>query len=181
MRRPIVLALLGCPSSGGGSSQVPPAQPDRILLVAERARVYRTRNDNVTTVDQLAPGTVDQAVQALVGAYGELGIDVNTIEPRAGRVGARAYSAPSRIGGKPLATFVDCGTDNFGNPRASTYAVVLDVTSAVEPASAGYVRASTLLTARGRQRGVSSDPIVCTTTGALEKRINVLMASRMAK
>ena len=43
------------------------------------------------------------------------------------------------------------------------------------------MRASTGLTAQARQRGVSSDPIVCASTGALEKRINVLLAMRMAK
>ena len=183
MRRLLVLALLGC-ASGGSSAPAPadaPAPPDRILLVDQQGRVYRTTNTVTPGVDQVVPGTTDEAVQALLGAYGELGLSVNTIEPRAGRVGARDFSAPSRLGGRLISTYVDCGPDNFGNPRASTYALLLNVQSAVQPASAGHVRATTTMTATGRKRGVSGDPITCESTGVLEKQLNVLMAARLAK
>lgn len=187
MRRVLVLALLGCASGGSGGGKptsttvTPAAAPERVVLVDARGRVYRTTDDNVTALEQLAPGTPAQAVQALVGAYEELGITVNTVDPAAGRVASENFSPTSRVGGKPLTAYVDCGTDNFGRSRVGTYAVTMTTRSAVQPAGAGQVRVQTVMSASAKQRGVSADPIACQSTGALEMRLNTMFATRMAK
>ncbi len=80
-----------------------------------------------------------------------------------------------------MTKYVDCGADQFGRPRAGTYALTISTTSAVNPATAGYMRVQTVMTASARQRGVSGDAITCSSTGALEKRLNTLLATRSAK
>jgi hypothetical protein len=177
MRRLLVLALLGCASGGSGA-----APPDRVVLVDRtNGRVYRTTNDNVSAVEQEVPGTIEGVVQALVGSYEELGVTVNTVQPKDGRVAAESFAAPSRLGGKPVTAYVNCGIDHTGRARAATYAVTLNSSSRVQPASTGQVRVSTVLMATARPRAVSGDPIACESTGELEKRINVLVAARSAK
>ncbi len=182
MRRLLLaLATLGCASSRGDTPDgTTSSSPDRILLV-DQGRVYRTTNDNVNAVEQLVPGTREQVMQWLVGAYEEVGVSVNTVEPKAGRVASESFVTPSRLGGQPMTKYVDCGADQFGRPRAGTYALTISTTSAVNPATAGYMRVQTVMTASARQRGVSGDAITCSSTGALEKRLNTLLATRSAK
>ena len=181
MRRLLLLALLGCAS--GGSK--PPSSgstpfPDRVVLVDERGRVYRTPDTGVSAAEQEVPATTRDAVEALVGVYGAVGIDVNQLDWNNGRVGARGFAAPRRLDGKLLATYLDCGTTSVGQPRANNYAVTMQIESAVRPVTAGNVVLTTLASGTARQQGVSSEPLNCTTTGYLERRINLLAAERLA-
>lgn len=183
MRRLLVLSLslLGCASSsGGGAPADPAAAVDRVLLIDERGRVYRSAANSPLAAEQTVPGTVQQAVQALVGSYEELGLSVSSIDWANGRVGVRVPMAPRRIGGQPIARYVDCGTNHMGEPRANSYAVTLSVQSSATPAAAGEVLMTTLASATARQQGVSSDPLNCPTLGVLEKRVNTLAAERIA-
>jgi hypothetical protein len=177
MRRLLILAIVGCASGGGSTST---GQPDRILLVDEQGRVYRTTNNSVNTVDQEIPGTREEVVRHLVGAYEELGVTVTAVDPQLGRVAAANFTSPSRLGGQLLPKYVNCGADQFGRPRAGTYELLLNTTSMVEPGAAGYMRVRTAMTATARQRGVSGDPITCETTGELEKRLNTMTVTRAA-
>lgn len=181
MRPFLLLALLGCASGGGtGSPAVTNAAPDRVLMVDERGRVLRTTNQTASAAEQEVPATTQQALQALVGAYESMGVTVNQIDWNTGLMGARNFSAPRRIAGKQLATYIDCGTTSVGQPRANSYAVMLTVESVVRPGSTGSVMLTTLATGTARQQGVSGDPVHCVTTGALEKRINLLATERLA-
>jgi hypothetical protein len=183
MRRLLVLSfsLLGCASSGGGGTAAPsPAALDRVVLTDERGRVYRSAANTASAAEQTVPGTVQQAVQALVGTYEGLGLSVSTIDWTNGIVGVRMPTAPRRIGGQSIARYVDCGTNHLGEQRANSYAVTLNVQSSVVPAAAGEVQVTTLASATARQQGVSSDPLNCPTLGVLEKRVNALAAERLA-
>jgi hypothetical protein len=178
MRRLLVLALLGCASGGSGA---PPAvsTPDRILMVDERGRVLRTTDNPNEGSEQLVPAAPGATLQALVGAYGELGLAVNTLETREGRVAARGVAAPRRIAGKPLSAYLDCGNDVVGAPAANGYAVLLNVESLVTPDAPGTVRIRSFVTASARAQGVSSTAVHCTTTGALEKRLHLAAATKL--
>jgi hypothetical protein len=181
MRRFLVgLVTLGCASGGGSTAVSAPAGPDRVILV-DQGRVYRTTNDNMSAVEQLVPGTQEQVLQHLVGAYEEIGVSVNSMEPKVGRIASQSFLTPSRLGGQPITKYVDCGADQFGRPRAGTYAVTITTTSTVAPATTGYMRVQTLMTANARQRGVSGDAINCVSTSELEKRVNTLVAARSAR
>jgi hypothetical protein len=183
MRRLLVLALLGCASSGGrgGSTTTTTPAPDRILLVDERGQIYRSTNNTIDVAEQIVPGTRDVAVQQLVGAYEELGISVTSMETAAGRVASQNFTPALRLGGQPMTTYVNCGADQFGRPRAGTYALLLNTSSSVDEPSPGQVRVRTVMRATGRQRGVSSEPINCESTGLLERRLHTMFATRMAK
>jgi hypothetical protein len=183
MRRLLVLSvsLLGCASSGGGAPAAPATAIDRVVLTDERGRVYRSAANTPVAAEQSVPGTVQQAVQALVGTYEALGLSVTTIDWTNGQVGVRVPTAPRRIGGQALARYVDCGTNHLGEQRANSYAVTLSVQSSATPATtAGEVLITTLASATARQQGVSSDPLNCPTLGVLEKRVNTLAAERIA-
>lgn len=180
MRRLLLLALLGCASSGSSPSSGSTPFPDRVVLTDERGRVYRTPDTGVGAAEQEVPATTRDAVEALVGVYGAVGIDVNQLDWNNGRVGARNFPAPRRLEGKSLGTYLDCGTTSVGQPRANNYAVTMHIESVVRPGSTGNVVLTTLTSGTARQQGVSSDPINCTTTGYLERRINLLAAERLA-
>ena len=152
-----------------------------MLLVDNSGRVYRTTSDNERAVAQELPGTTMQVVQHLVGSYEELGVVVNSAVSAEGRVSSSNFVAPRRIGGEPVGSYVNCGTDYHGRARADLFAVTLNTTSLVTPASAGRVRVSTIVTATAQQRGVSGNSIACESTGALERRIHALAATRAAQ
>jgi hypothetical protein len=148
--------------------------------VDERGRVYRTNVVPPDLPEQVVPGTAQQTVQALVGVYESLGLSVNTIDWNTGLVGARGFVAPRRVAGATLSRYLDCGASQVGQLRADSYAITLDVESWAKPKEAGQVVVSTRTSATARQRGVSGDPLPCTTTTALEKRIHLELARRLA-
>ena len=182
MRRALILALLGCASGGGssGSGASAPAVPDRVVLVDERGRVYRSAGGGAAAAEQEVPATTQQAVQALVGVYESLGVSVNVLDWTTGRVGVKRFAAPRRLGDRAMSSYMDCGVTSVGQPRANSYAVTLNMESVVQPGTTGKVVITTLASGTARQLGVSSDPLGCTTTGQLEKRVNVLAAERLA-
>lgn len=183
MRVLLLLAVVGCASSGGGTATQPAPQsaPDQVLLVDASGKVYRRTADQDRPVEQTTPGTVADVTQALLAAYGDLGMPAVSAEPGAGRVASREFEAPSRIGGRPISSYVDCGSDPMGSPRAASYAVWLIARSSVAAVDSGHVTVGTVVRATARQRGVSADPIVCESTGALEKRVNLQAVTHLAK
>jgi hypothetical protein len=183
MRVLLLLAVVGCASSGGGTTTQPAPQgpSDQVLLVDASGKVYRRTGDQDRPVEQTAPGTVADGVQAVFAAYGDLGVPAVTAEPATGRVASREFEAPSRIGGRPISSYIDCGSDPMGSPRAASYAVLLTARSNVTAADSGHVTLGTVVRATARQRGVSADPIACESTGALEKRINLQAITHLAK
>lgn len=180
MRCLLALALLGCASSGGGPSPSS-GRPDRVILVDDVGRVYRSSTSDAAAVEQLVPGTTPQVVHDLVGAYEAVGVPVTTLEPKTGRVAAENFVAPSRLGKQQISAYVDCGVDHLGRPRASVYDVMLTMISLVRPASEGEVRVSTSMTATARPRGVSGNSIDCMSTRALEQRLTIVLAERRAR
>ena len=181
MRRLLVLALLGCASAPASN----PPPPDRVILVDDRGRVYRTANDANEGVTQDVPGPRDDVLRAVVGVYQDLGLDVNTLDPAAGLVGARNLNVPRRLGGQPISKYLNCGSDPMGGPTADSYLVTINAQSVATPASQGGksddVLVRTTVPATARRPGVSADPVHCTSNGALEKRINLLVAERRAR
>ena len=179
----LILALAGCASGSGTSTSAGsvPGDPNRVVLVDDAGRVYRTPSSRAPGHEQSVPATRQAAVQALVGAYEALGLSVNTLSWNDGRVGVRGFNAPRRIDGTPLGKFFDCGTNHLGEPRANRYAMRLDVESVVVPQSTERVLFSTTAGATAKQLGVSSDPLHCSTLGELEKRLNLIATQRLTE
>ncbi|CAA9361154.1 MAG: hypothetical protein AVDCRST_MAG40-3488 [uncultured Gemmatimonadaceae bacterium] len=185
MRRPslpfLLLPLLACASSGarsGGANA--PAPPDRVVLVDERGRIYRSPVLRNEAEEQVVPGTMQQSVQALVAAYESLGLSVNTVDWTTGLVAARGLAAPRRIGGIVLGRYVDCGSTQVGQQRADSYAVTLNTESVVRPGETGRMVISTFMNGSARPRGVAGEPVPCATTRALERRIHLQVAKQLA-
>lgn len=181
MRHLCVLLLAGCAS---GAPRDPASGPtgvtDRVLLVDERGRVYRTTAARTDVPEQVVPGTARQTVEALVGVYESLGLSVNAVDWTAGVVAARGVDAPRRIAGAALSTYLDCGSSQIGQQRADSYAITIYVESLAKPEGPGRMIVSTRTNGTARPRGVSGDPLTCVTTLALEKRIHLEVARRLA-
>lgn len=181
MRGLLALALLGCASSGGPPPLTAVARPQRVLMIDEGGRVYRSIGSDAAAVEHLVPGTVAEVVHDLVGAYEAAGIPVTSVEPKEGNVAAVNFQAPGRLGKQPIASYVDCGIDHLGRARASTYDVMITMMSTAQPATQGDVRVSTAMIATARPRGVSGNRIDCASTRALEQRVGMLVAERRVK
>lgn len=181
MRHLYVLLLVGCASGAARDpASATTAATDRVLLVDERGRVYRTTATHSDVPEQVVPGTARQTMEALVGVYESLGLSVNAVDWTAGVVAARGMGAPSRIAGAALSTYLDCGASHMGQPRADNYAVTIDVESRMKPETPDRMIVSTRTNATARPRGVSGDLLPCVTTTALEKRIHLEVMRRLA-
>jgi hypothetical protein len=180
VRRLVVLALLGCASAGGNSTPAP-EPPDRILVVDDRGTVYRTLNERNDGSQQSLPVTRQQAYIALVAAYGDLGLEVNTLDSKVGRVGARNVNAPRRLAGQQLAKYLDCGSDRVGAPAANSFAVLLNAESVVAAEANGSSEVRTVVSASAQEHGTSASRIPCTSTGQLERRINLTAVTHVVR
>jgi hypothetical protein len=74
---------------------------------------------------------------------------------------------------------VDCGVDPTRGQLANFYRLTMSLLTTVLPDPGGGTRLETRLIAEGRQRGVSSNSIPCSTTGRLEERVAELVKQRV--
>lgn len=172
--RAILLALAGCATSDPG---IPPlgnsASPNiethdggsntgtYLFSFAKEDRRF----------DVVVPGTVEEARTNVMRAFATLGIPANVLKTTPLVIGSERIVLRRMFDGKPLATFLDCGTTNVG-PVANVYRIQAALLAAVHPARPEGVRIETRLTAQGVSNdGASGGGVDCTTTGALEKRL----------
>lgn len=92
--------------------------------------------------------------------------------------GRRAYGfrgrMPARLAGRRPSAYLQCGHSLAGS-NADPYEIRLSVVTAVEREGESS-RVSTLVVATARPRGVSGNPVPCTTTGELERAIAEALA-----
>ncbi|HEX8320973.1 hypothetical protein [Longimicrobium sp.] len=166
----LLLFLAGC------AAQAPtPRGPERVSTVA-----LTTANDGMVeasvrsraeprTANVLLP--LDSAWAALPGAYAAVGLTgAGVIDEAARQFGVAPTTLPRRLDNSPLSRFVDCGSTRL-IPNADTYAVRLQVTTQLVAEGAAITRVQTLVEGTARSREMSGNPVLCTSTGELERRI----------
>jgi hypothetical protein len=122
------------------------------------------RTDNV-----LLP--LDSAWAALPGAYAAVGLTGGgVIDEAARQFGVAPTTLPRRLDNTPLSRFVDCGSTRL-IPNADSYAVRLQVTTRLVAEGTGITRLQTFVEGTARPREMSGNPVQCTSTGELERRI----------
>ena len=181
MRRLAALApaLLFAAACAPAATPATPA-PDRILAVDTDGRVIRR-----STADENARATIaapiDKVWPALVLAYADMGIDPSVADRGAGRYGNGNFLAPKRIAGRNLGEFFNCGSGLTG-PYIENGRLTANVVTTVQAGPDGTTTlASTYASGTLRRNdGTSTDPIVCSSTGALEEALRRGIEKRVA-
>jgi hypothetical protein len=115
---------------------------------------------------------------ALASAYSDLGIEVKLSDPTNGQIGNRNFSKIHSLAGEPISKFLDCGMILMGQ-AADNYRITMSVVSQVT-ARGAETNLETWLTASARDLGTSTASVSCSSTGALETRINQLVLQRIS-
>ncbi|MDQ3522790.1 MAG: hypothetical protein M3434_10705 [Gemmatimonadota bacterium] len=104
--------------------------------------------------------------------YEALKIPVGTIDQNTRVIGNRRIESRSgRIAGERASSYLNCGNTGIGGPIADSYQVNLSVLTQIVPAAGGSTQVQTSIEASATQRGVSSAPVRCASTGRLEQQI----------
>lgn len=127
------------------------------------------RNNTRALTDTIAVG-VDRAWAALPGVYNALGLTgggvIDSDDHMYGVSGARL----ARIDGKHLDEYLDCGSGMSG-PRANVDEVRVTAITRLIKNAAGGTRVETLVSASAKPRGVSVNPVRCSSRATLEPLI----------
>ena len=166
----LVLFLAGC-----AAPALTPGGPERVSTVAVTTgndggleASIRSRAEPRTAV-VLVP--LDSAWAALPAAYAALGLtDAAVIDQAARQFGAGPTTLPRRLNDTPLSRFVNCGSTRF-MPNADSYAVRLQVSTQLVAEGTAVTSVQTLVEGTARPREMSGNPVQCTSTGELERRI----------
>ncbi|HZG44565.1 MAG TPA: hypothetical protein VEY93_16555 [Longimicrobium sp.] len=125
----------------------------------------------VQASDNLVTLSLANAWAALPGAYAAVGLTGGAIVNEAEHMfGMGPVVLPRRLGNTPLSRFVDCGSTQF-IPNADSYAVRLQVNTQLMSEGTAATRVLTVVEGTARSREMSGNPVTCTTTGELERRI----------
>ncbi|HZS58445.1 MAG TPA: hypothetical protein VFA43_04195 [Gemmatimonadaceae bacterium] len=118
------------------------------------------------------PQPLDSAYTNLKKAYLSMGIELTTLDPASHVVGNRRVAVRTKMLGRNLSAFLNCGQDAvMGWPRADHYQVIFSVVSTLSSADAGRTRVVTLVTGEASDMASSASAVYCSSTGALESTI----------
>jgi hypothetical protein len=150
--------------------------PSRVTIAYDRGAASNdlayTREDHVSR-DTVA-GRREPLMRQLATVYRDLGLPVNLLDPTGFAASTGSFSVQGRVGGVPADRYFNCGFTATGGSRAQSYGLTVTVTTQLAPAPAadsGSTLVMTGVSVFARQAGMSSNPVPCASTGALEKRI----------
>lgn len=116
-------------------------------------------------------GNRDAIFAALNTVFAELKIPVELNDPAHGLLRNLNAEISRRLGGEPLSRYIDCGRGFSGN-NADVYRITLAVAAWIVPNAGEPKNLMVAIAASGRDpAGSKSAYSVCTSRGALEKRI----------
>ncbi len=161
----VLLGILGC----GGT-------PMDQQIPINRGRGY-TRAIDTLGVELTVTASAAKAWEVLAAVYTDLGLEINFREPAAVRLGSCFQKVRSRLGKKPLSTFVDCGDTN-GLPNADRYEVAITVLTTVRPHPNGGASLFTFVQGVGLDGASSTNRRWCYSRGTLEERIRAGVAAK---
>jgi len=164
----IFLTAMACSTQAPGIETSPGPRPG-VLPTGSGAEINLARDSYVD--EDVVPGSVADVWRVLPVAWGDAQVPVNSANTAQRTLRSGSFKAPSRIVGKSLSDFFDCGYSISG-PRVTLWEVTVDVASAVLPDSAGMSRVATMVNASARPRdGSSTGSVACTSRGELERII----------
>jgi hypothetical protein len=111
---------------------------------------------------------------ALPLVYDSLRVPIALVDTVNMRLGSGSFH-PSRIGGKRLSRYLDCGRGMTG-ANADIYRVTVSLVTWVSAQSGGRTQIHTAIQANAKARDVNSYPVNCSSKGILEREIAELTA-----
>lgn len=170
MRRTTLLiaaALVGC--APASSSIVPrPEPPARIEATSTGVEVRLDADERV--VGGVVPRSADDAWDALVALYGQLGFPIEVRDPNRRAIATEIFRAPRRILDRRLRSYMDCGQTLTG-ARVDMWRVSARLMTELEPTGDGTTVRSRLTASARPRDGSSTPPVPCTSSGELEREI----------
>lgn len=169
----------GCAGSSGTQTTDIGVTPmsQQVTLPSQQSIRLNTTATSVAISEPIAVGA-DSAYNLLLKVYADLQIPITTMDPRQRMSGNPNFKIRRRLGGVTLVKYLDCGNKD-GVPNAESYDVVLNIMSAIGGATTGRSTVSTRVDAIASHPVFgSSNQLVCTTTGELEKRIAVAVKEK---
>lgn len=172
---PLLLAATACASTPGAA----PAPSDRVLAVDADGRVIRrSALDERAHASFAAP--MDKVWSALVLSYADAGIPPTIVDRARGQYGNTGLALSRRFACRPLGDFFECGAGMTG-PYVDSGRLTATVVTSLARASDSTTTASTAVTGTlKRNDGATSDPITCSSTGALEELLRRGVEERLA-
>lgn len=178
----LILAI-GLAGQGAAAQTPPPASAtaggytSRFIPVDVLSRML----ERPESVDEAILLTADRAAAwaALKAALTELGVPIGFDDPAAGEIGHQRARLFRRLGKQPLSSYLRCGSGSTG-PNADSYAVYLTFVAFLRPAGEGTVAVAPFLTAHAVDvAGGRNDPVACTSSGRLERRLGELLRRQL--
>lgn len=173
------LAAGGCASTSGEDGAAPRSST-RIYGVT--GREVGSAEMELTNDASVVEGALDAAPQrvweALVQVYEELGIPLTGADAQRRILDTQSVRV-SRIGGRSMARWVDCGS-TFSGPRADSWDVYVTLTTQVVGEGEAGSRIRQTADAWARPRTRSGSPVHCTSRGVLLPRIVEEVEARVA-
>lgn len=161
-----------------GCATVPPGPTldrsgERVVFVEDRSgNMVRTplQSDDQTRTAELGIGFA-AAWARLPGILEELGLPIGSIDETRGLI-AHDGARLSRIDGRRMSAFLDCGSGTTAQPYADLYSVTAGYeVLIVSGESDGRSRAEMRIDATARARDVRGNPLRCRSKGRLEQLV----------
>ena len=162
------------------SGQNPSPQPERINRVnvqsAGRLQIFNDPGVGSRTV----PAPVDSVWQVMPAVFTQLDIPEHGVDPQHRMYGNPSFRA-SRVEGKRLSSYIDCGMGATATPNADQYQVTMAVLATLTASGDTATVVTTTVDATGRPRSVSGNPVHCQSKGVLEMRVAQLVMFELVR
>lgn len=166
----VVIGLVACASPRRGAPPDAGSQTiTRLSGDVEAQLIHGT-----TASSHLVSAGVMAAWGALPLVYDSLRVPITVVDTVNKRLGSGSFH-PSRIGGRRLSRYLDCGRGMTG-ANADTYRVTTSLVTWVSAQSGNRTQIHTAIQASAKARDVNSYPVNCSSKGILEREIAELTA-----
>jgi hypothetical protein len=172
----LVFATVGCAANtqlGGGASSSNTSMLGVSGTVAKLSMIAE-----VDPITETLAASAKGAWAQVAPAYADIGIPLSISFDDVMLAGNQGFRTHREIGGVGMRNYLQCGsTSGFDN--SEVYEIQLNVATQIQPQADGTSKVATVLSAMGTPMGVGSNSVNCSSTGALEERINDTIAKRL--
>ena len=183
MRRPVPLLLAGLLAAACAPActapATAPAGPEPQIVETSTGISFRLRNDDPGAAHNVGART-DRVRALLPEVLRELGVADAGMDLEGLVFGNRSITTP-RLGGERLTAWVRCGNEGGAGPSAATsYRTQLSLLVRIRPDGERTWVTTQVGGSASPVGGTSSEAVMCVSTGRLEKRVEELLAARLA-
>ena len=171
----VSFAALACSSAPRTPAAAPPP-PEVIPTSSGTLRVERERLASGGRID----ASVEEAWKVVISVYHDLGIEPTTLISETHTIGNESLKVRRSLGGTPLSRYLSCGSATGVGPNADYYNVQMAVMTYLVGAGAGLTDVKSVVEATAAPVSLGSNPVVCSSTTALEARIAKMIQERVA-